>query len=290
MIIAFIGLGNMGGGMAANLAKEHAVKAFDLSDVALANAVEAGCAKADTIGAAVIGADVVVTMLPAGQHVRTVYEDVFANATPGTLMIDCSTVDVDSARAVIGQATDAGFDMIDAPVSGGVKGAAEGTLTFMCGGTADAYARAKPILEVMGKNVFHAGDAGNGQVGKICNNMLLAILMAGTSEALQMGIDNGLDPKVMSDIMLQSSGRNWTLELYNPCPGVMPNVPSSNDYQGGFLVDLMNKDLGLAMSTAANNESVVPLGQLAKSIFQMHGNAGNGRLDFSSVFNAYKHG
>jgi 3-hydroxyisobutyrate dehydrogenase len=273
----------MGGGMAANLAKEHAVKAFDLSDVALANAVEAGCAKADTIAAAVIGADAVVTMLPAGQHVRKVYEDVFANATPGTLMIDCSTVDVDSARTVIGQATDAGFDMIDSPVSGGVKGAADGTLTFMCGGTADAFARAKPLLETMGKNVFHAGDAGNGQVAKICNNMLLGIHMIGTCEAFNLAEKLGLDAQTFYDISSTASGQNWSMTSYCPAPGPVPSAPSNRDYQPGFAAAMMLKDLRLAKEAASTAKAATPLGAQAEAMYALMEAAGEGSLDFSGV-------
>ena len=292
--IAFFGLGNMGASMAKNLVNAQLnVTVFDLVESQVQLLADAGARPSKSVAEAVENANIIISMLPAGKHVESLYfgEGGIVNHLSGkALFIDCSTIESSSAISIGNQLKSHGHRFIDAPVSGGVAGAAAGTLTFIVGGDKNDFEAAQTCLQAMGKNIFHAGDVGAGQVAKICNNMLLAILMAGTSEALQMGIDNGLDPKVMSDIMLQSSGRNWTLELYNPCPGVMPNVPSSNDYQGGFLVDLMNKDLGLAMSTAANNESVVPLGQLAKSIFQMHGNAGNGRLDFSSVFNAYKHG
>lgn len=291
--IAFFGLGNMGASMAKNLVKAQLnVTVFDLVESQVQLLANVGAKPSKSVAVACENADIIISMLPAGKHVESLYfgEDGIVNHLSGkALFIDCSTIESSSAISIGKQLTLHGHRFIDAPVSGGVARAAAGTLTFIVGGDKTDFDDAQTCLQAMGKNIFHAGDVGAGQVAKICNNMLLAILMAGTSEALQMGIDNGLDPKVMSDIMLQSSGRNWTLELYNPCPGVMPNVPSSNAYQGGFLVDLMNKDLGLAMSTAANNESVVPLGQLAKSIFQMHGNAGNGRLDFSSVFNAYKH-
>lgn len=283
MIIAFIGLGNMGGGMAANLAKDHAVKAFDLSDVALMKAVQAGCAKADTIAAAVIGADAVVTMLPAGQHVRAVYADVIENAAPGTLMIDCSTVDVDSARTVIAQATDAGFDMIDAPVSGGVKGAADGTLTFMCGGTEDAFARAKPLLDVMGKNVFHAGAAGNGQVAKICNNMLLGIHMIGTCEAFNLADKLGLDAQTFFDISSTASGQNWSMTSYCPAPGPVESAPSNHDYKPGFAAAMMLKDLRLAKEAATTARAATPLGAQAEAMYALMEAAGEGGLDFSGV-------
>lgn len=283
MIIAFIGLGNMGGGMAANLAKGHSVKAFDLSEVALAKAAEAGCAKADTIAAAVIGADAVITMLPAGQHVRSVYADVFKNAVPGTLMIDCSTVDVDSARTVIAQATDAGFDMIDAPVSGGVKGAADGTLTFMCGGTKDAFSRAKPLLEIMGKNVFHAGAAGNGQVAKICNNMLLGIHMIGTCEAFNLADKLGLDAQTFFDISSTASGQNWSMTSYCPAPGPVESAPSNRDYKPGFAAAMMLKDLRLAKEAATTARAATPLGAQAEAMYALMEAAGEGGLDFSGV-------
>jgi 3-hydroxyisobutyrate dehydrogenase len=283
MIIAFIGLGNMGGGMAANLAKDNAVKAFDLSDVALAKAVEAGCSKAETVAAAVIGADAVVTMLPAGGHVRSVYADVFNHAAPGTLMIDCSTVDVDSARTVIKQATEAGFDMIDAPVSGGTKGAADGTLTFMCGGTDQAYARAKPLLDLMGKNVFHAGAAGNGQVAKICNNMLLGIHMIGTCEAFNLAEKLGLDAQTFFDISSTASGQNWSMTSYCPAPGPVASAPSNRDYQPGFAASMMLKDLRLAKEAASTARAATPLGAQAEAMYALMEAAGEGGLDFSGV-------
>lgn len=291
--IAFFGLGNMGASMAKNLVKaKFDVTVFDLVESQVLLLAEAGAKASSSVAEAVKQADVVISMLPAGKHVESLYfgdDGIVNNIGADKLFIDCSTIE-SSTAASIGKRLDAlGHRFVDAPVSGGVAGAAAGTLTFIVGGTEADFTHAKTILDAMGKNIFHAGNVGAGQVAKICNNMLLAILMAGTSEALQMGIDNGLDPKVMSEIMLQSSGRNWTLELYNPCPNVMENVPSSNEYNGGFMVDLMNKDLSLAMSTASNNQSVVPLGQLARSLFQLHGNAGNGKLDFSSIFNSYKH-
>lgn len=283
MIIAFIGLGNMGGGMAANLAKDHDVRAFDLSADAVAKACEAGCSKADTIAEAVRGADAVVTMLPAGAHVRAVYADVFDHADTGALMIDCSTVDVDSARAVIGQATDKGFAMIDAPVSGGVKGAADGTLTFMCGGTSDAFARAKPLLDIMGQNVFHAGDAGNGQVAKICNNMLLGIHMIGTCEAFNLAEKLGLDAQTFYDISSTASGQNWSMTSYCPAPGPVESAPSNRDYQPGFAAAMMLKDLRLAKEAATTARAATPLGAQAESLYALMEAAGEGGLDFSGV-------
>ncbi|MEM7728846.1 MAG: 3-hydroxyisobutyrate dehydrogenase [Pseudomonadota bacterium] len=283
MIIAFIGLGNMGGGMAANLAKHHDVRAFDLSDSAVAKACEAGCSRADTIAAAVTGADAVVTMLPAGQHVRAVYSDVFDHAAPGTLMIDCSTVDVDSARTMIGEATKRGFAMIDAPVSGGVKGATDGTLTFMCGGTNEAYQRAKPLLDMMGKNVFHAGDAGNGQVAKICNNMLLGIHMIGTCEAFNLAEKLGLDAQAFFDISSTASGQNWSMTSYCPAPGPVESAPSNRDYQSGFSVAMMLKDLRLAKEAATTARAATPLGAQAEELYTLMEAAGEGSLDFSGI-------
>ncbi len=291
--IAFFGLGNMGASMAKNLVKANfVVTVYDLVGSQVQLLAEAGATPSSSIPEAVASADVVISMLPAGKHVDSLYfgaNGVLDNIADNALFIDCSTIESKTAINIGEKLRSCGHRFIDAPVSGGVAGAAAGNLTFIVGGNKTDFDDAQVYLQAMGKNIFLAGNIGAGQVAKICNNMLLAVLMAGTSEALQMGIDNGLDPKVMSDIMLQSSGRNWTLELYNPCPDVMPNVPSSNQYQGGFLVDLMNKDLALAMSTAAENQSVVPLGKLAQSMFQMHGNAGNGKLDFSSIFKAYKH-
>jgi 3-hydroxyisobutyrate dehydrogenase len=289
--VAFIGLGNMGGPMAINLVKAgHTVTAFDLSAAALEQVKSEGAMVASSAAEAVKEASFIVSMLPAGKHVLSLYlgeQGVVQHLSKDALVIDCSTIDADSARKVGAGLAAQGIAFIDAPVSGGVGGAKAGTLTFIVGGDAAHFERAKAVLSHMGKNLFHAGDIGAGQVAKICNNMLLSILMVGTSEALQMGVDNGLDPKVLSDIMLKSSGRNWTLELYNPCPDVMPNVPSSNDYQGGFMVDLMAKDLGLALEAALQSSSSTPMGALARSLYVAHQRAGNGKLDFSSIFKLF---
>lgn len=289
--VAFIGLGNMGGPMAINLVKAgHSVTAFDLSVGALAQVKAAGAAVATSAAEAVKGAQFVISMLPAGKHVLGLYlgeQGIAAHIDKNALVIDCSTIDADSARKVGAGLALQGIAFIDAPVSGGVGGAKAGTLTFIIGGEDAHFERAKIVLGNMGKNLFHAGAVGAGQVAKICNNMLLSILMVGTSEALQMGIDNGLDPKVLSEIMLKSSGRNWTLELYNPCPDVMENVPSSNGYQGGFMVDLMAKDLGLALEAALQSQSSTPMGALARSLYITHQRAGNGKLDFSSIFKLF---
>lgn len=289
--IAFIGLGNMGGPMAANLLKSGMqVTVFDLVEASVNALVEQGAKAAASAVDAVADADVVVTMLPAAAHVKSLYlgeNGIIEASQSDVLFIDSSTIDADSAR-VVGKAVEqSGRLFVDAPVSGGVAGAKAGTLTFIMGGSVDGVAKATPVLQCMGKNLFHAGDTGAGQIAKICNNMLLAVLMSGTSEALQLAIDNGLDPKVMSDIMLQSSGCNWTLQKYNPCPGVMEEVPSSNEYQGGFMVKLMNKDLNLAMNAAANSESSTPMAAAAQGLYKLHQRKGNGDKDFSSIFTMF---
>ncbi|MFT4929765.1 MAG: 3-hydroxyisobutyrate dehydrogenase [Phenylobacterium sp.] len=291
--VAFIGLGNMGGPMAINLVKAgHDVTVFDLSVAAIASVVEVGGKQADTTADAVKGADFVISMLPAGKHVESVYlgeQGLINHLDKSTLVIDSSTIDAGTAKKVAATLGEQGIHFIDAPVSGGVGGAKAGSLTFMCGGEADDFDNAKTVLNDMGKNIFLAGGHGAGQLTKVCNNMLLSVLMVGTSEALSLGIDNGLDPKVLSEIMLQSSGRNWTLEVYNPCPDVIETVPSSNDYQGGFMVDLMAKDLGLAMDTAVNSQSSTPMGALARNLYAMHSGNGNGGKDFSSIFKTFNH-
>lgn len=285
--IAFIGLGNMGIGMATNLAKAgHEVRALDISKEAVGRAVEAGCVGAANAKDAVESADVVVTMLPAGAHVKMVYggeDGVFEYAPKGTLMIDCSTIDVASAREVIGSATHKGFDMIDAPVSGGVGGAAAGTLSFMCGGTEDAYNRAKPILDVMGKNVFHAGDAGNGQVAKICNNMLLGIHMIGTCEAFNLAEKLGLDAQTFYDISSTASGQNWSMTSYCPAPGPVESAPSNRDYQAGFTAAMMLKDLRLAQDAATSARAATPLGTQSEALYSLMEAAQKDGLDFSGI-------
>ena len=285
MKIAFIGLGNMGGGMAANLAKAgHEVRAFDLSEEALARAVEAGCTRAASAAEAVTGAEAVVTMLPAGKHVASVYEtDVFPNAAPGTLLLDCSTIDVATARANIEAARAKGLVAVDAPVSGGIAAANAGTLTFMVGGTDEGFARAEPILAKMGKAVIHAGDAGAGQGAKICNNMLLGASMIATCETLALAQKLGLDPQKFFDIASVSSGQCWSLTSYAPLPGVGPTTPADNDYKGGFAAALMLKDLRLAMEAAASVEAEVPMGSKARELYEAFVAADDGGHDFSAI-------
>jgi 3-hydroxyisobutyrate dehydrogenase len=292
--VAFIGLGNMGGGMAANLVKAgFEVNAFDLMEANLKAAADAGCTPVDCAKKAVEGVDYVVSMLPNGPIVESVYidGDQLLQFIPKTaLVLDCSTVAPANSRRVGAEAEKLGVQFVDAPVSGGVAAAAAGTLAFMVGGSEANFERAEPVLQAMGANIFRAGDVGAGQVAKICNNMLLAIHMSGTAEALQLGIDNGLDPKVLSEIMLKSSGCNWSLEKYNPVPGVMEGVPASNGYQGGFMVDLMLKDLSLAMEASVGSKSSIPMGAAARNLFNLHKNSGDsdkGMQDFSSIQQLY---
>ena len=285
--VAFIGLGNMGGPMATNLvAAGHSVTVFDLSAEACAQLQAAGAAVAGSAADAASGVDYVISMLPAGKHVAATYMGdggLLSLLDEATTVLDCSTIDAATAREVGEAAAAMGIGFMDAPVSGGVAAAAAGTLAFMCGGDAATFAKARLILQDMGKNIFHAGPAGSGQVAKGCNNMLLAIHMIGSCEALEMGARNGLDPKVLSEIMLASSGRNWSLEVYNPYPGVMENAPASNDYKPGFMVDLMVKDLGLAMEIAQLSDVNNSMGQLARELYGQHQESGNGQRDFSSI-------
>jgi 3-hydroxyisobutyrate dehydrogenase len=285
--VAFIGLGNMGGPMATNLVKAgHAVTVFDLVPESCALLEKAGAQVADSAGSAAVGVDYIISMLPAGKHVAGIYlgdEGLLAQLDASTTILDCSTIDAATAK-MVGEAAQArGIGFMDSPVSGGVAAAAAGTLAFMCGGEADTFSRAKLVLQDMGRNIFHAGPAGAGQVAKACNNMLLAIHMIGTCEALEMGARNGLDPAVLSEIMLASSGRNWSLEVYNPWPGVMEAAPASKDYKPGFMVDLMVKDLGLAMEVAENSGVKNVMGQLARDRYRQHQQDGHGQMDFSSI-------
>lgn len=292
--VAFIGLGNMGGPMAGNLVKAgFRVNAFDLVEAARKQAQEVGCSTPATAAEAIQGADFVVTMLPSGPIVEAVMIDKDAlldKIEKHALVIDCSTVAPENSKRVAAEAKKRGLRFVDAPVSGGVAAAAAGTLAFMCGGPAEDFESAKAVLSHMGKNIFHAGDYGAGSVAKICNNMLLAIHMIGTAEALQLGINNGLDPKVLSEIMLKSSGANWSLEKYNPVPGVMENVPASRDYKGGFMVKLMQKDLGLALGSARASNSTIPLGALCSNLYGIHAKSKEGvaDLDFSSIVRMFE--
>jgi 3-hydroxyisobutyrate dehydrogenase len=284
--IAFIGLGNMGGGMAANLAKAgHEVVAFDLSEDALARAEARGASRAVSAAEAMAGADAVVTMLPAGKHVRAVYaESVIGHAPKGAILMDCSTIDVDSARAVIADAVAAGYAMVDAPVSGGIAAAEAGTLTFMAGGTDAAFERARPYLEQMGKAVIHAGEAGAGQAAKICNNMLLGATMVATCEAFAMAKKLGLDLQTFYDISSKASGQSWSMTSYCPVPGVGPETPADRDYEGGFAAALMLKDLRLAMEAAQSVDAYTPMGAEAETLYARFAEAlGGGGKDFSAI-------
>lgn len=283
--IAFIGLGNMGGPMAINLIKKgHHVIGFDLSEEALKILVLEGGQAAESAVAASKDADVVISMLPSGKHVADLYSKEFISSLkPNTLLIDSSTIDAVTARKVAELAVSKGCRMIDAPVSGGTAGAQAGTLTFIVGGKQDDYEKARPILKCMGQNIFHAGESGAGQVAKICNNMLLAIHMIGTSEAINLGVKHGLNPQTLSEIMQKSSGKNWSLDVYNPYPGVMENAPASRNYSGGFAVDLMTKDLGLAAEAGLETKTSTPLGNTALNLYRMWSESGNGKIDFSSI-------
>ena len=285
MKIAFIGLGNMGAGMAANLVKAgHHVRAFDLAEEALAKALANGCETFATVREAVQGVDAVVSMLPNGAIVDKVYgEEVIGHAPKGAVLLDCSTIDVATAKKVVEAATAAGYEAVDAPVSGGIAAANAGGLTFMVGGTDSAFARAEPLLAKMGKAVIHAGAAGAGQAAKICNNMLLGIHMIGTCEAMAMAQNLGLDPQKFYDIASVSSGQCWSLTSYCPVPGVGPQSPADNDYQPGFAAALMLKDLKLAMEAAATSESKTPMGERAKELYEAFNAAGNGGMDFSAI-------
>lgn len=285
MKIAFIGLGNMGGGMAANLVKAgHEVHAFDLSADALARAKDNGCQTYTSVREAVQGAEAVVSMLPNGKIVESVYSaDVIGQAPVSALLLDCSTIDVDTARQVEDAARAAGYAMVDAPVSGGIAAANGGTLTFMVGGSDDAFARAEPILSVMGKAVIHAGASGAGQAAKICNNMILGATMIATCEAFALADKLGLDLQTFYDISSKASGQSWSMTSYCPVPGVGPQSPADNQYQGGFAAALMLKDLKLAMEAAQGAGAQVPMGQRAEELYAQFAEAGNGGLDFSAI-------
>ncbi|MCL6740908.1 3-hydroxyisobutyrate dehydrogenase [Sphingomonas sp. RB56-2] len=283
--VAFIGLGHMGGGMAPNLAKAgHEVRAFDLSEEALAHAVERGCKRAKSTDEAVEDADAVVTMLPAGKHVAEVYRShVFGKAPKSAILIDCSTIDVATAKAVEEEAQGQGYTMVDAPVSGGIAAAEGGTLTFMVGGGEQGFQQAREYLEKMGKAVIHAGEAGSGQAAKICNNMLLGASMAATCEAFVLAQKLGLDLQTFYDISSKASGQSWSMTSYCPVPGVGPETPADRGYEGGFAAALMLKDLKLAMEAAQKAGAYTPMGGEAADLFQRFVDRGGGNKDFSAL-------
>lgn len=285
-VIAFIGLGNMGSGMCANLVKAgHEVRAFDLSAEAVKRAEGAGARGAKSAAEAVSGADAIVTMLPAGKHVRAIYEgEIFDAAQPGTVIMDCSTIDVATARSVGEAAAARGFLFVDAPVSGGVAAADAGTLTFMVGGPEAAFAKAEPFLSNMGKAVIHAGDAGTGQAAKICNNMLLGITMIGTCEAFALAERLGLDQQRFFDIASKASGQSWSMTSYCPVPGPVETSPANRGYTPGFATAMMLKDLKLAMDAAATSGASTPLGAQAEALYALFDNMGGGSSDFSAIY------
>jgi 3-hydroxyisobutyrate dehydrogenase len=287
MQIAFIGLGNMGAPMARNLLKAgRAVSVCDLNAEAVAALVTDGAKPCVTPADAVREAQLVLTMLPTPAHVDKVLtgpRGVFSAIQPGVPIVDCSTIDPASARRLAQQALAQGNELADAPVSGGTGGAAAGTLTFMVGASDALFARIQPVLLDMGKRIVHCGGVGNGQVAKVCNNLLLGISMIGVSEAMALGVSLGMDPKVLADIINASSGRCWSSDTYNPFPGVMEGVPASRGYQGGFGVDLMLKDLGLAAEAARQSRQPLPMGALAQQLYQVWSAQGQGQLDFSSI-------
>ena len=291
MKIGFLGVGNMGNPMARNLLKAgHALKVYDVVPEAVRKLTALGCEAASSAGDCARGVDVVITMLPSSPHVRSAYlgeYGVIASARPGTPLIDCSTIDPLTAREVAMDAIAKQCPMVDAPVSGGVGGAEAGTLTFMVGGEARDFEAARPILQAMGRNIVHCGASGNGQVAKICNNMMLAIGMIATSEAMALATRLGMDAKVFASIVNTSSGRCWSSDTYNPYPGVLDNVPASRGYTGGFGADLMLKDLGLATDAARAAKQPVLMGAMAQQIYQKHSADGNGAKDFSSVIRQY---
>ena len=289
--IAFIGVGNMGLPMVRNLlAAGHQVRAYDISSGALAEAVQAGAGEAASLADAVTAAEVVITMLPEGRHVRAVYlgdggnDGIIGHASTEALLADCSTIDIASAREVAAAASEAGYEMIDAPVSGGVSGATAGTLTFMVGGSAAGFALAEPILSAMGRNVAHVGGPGHGQAAKICNNMMAGIAIIGASEVACLGEALGLDAKTLYGVLSTSSGQTWMMDHMHPVPGVVESSAANRDYAPGFKVALMAKDLGLAQSAAADTGTSTPLGANAAALFRVMCRNGADELDCSAVY------
>ncbi len=290
--IGFIGLGNMGGPMASNLIQAgHNLRVFDIVEEAVQAQVRSGAEAARSPGEAARDVDIVISMLPAGQHVRDVYlgeNGVLANAREGALLLDCSTIDVATAREVSRAAAEKQLNMLDAPVSGGVTGAAAGTLTFMVGGEDDAFARARPVLEKMGKNIVHAGGAGNGQAAKMCNNLILAISMIGTCEAFVLAESVGLSHDKLFEISSTASGQSWSLTSYCPVPGPVPASPANRDYEAGFTAAMMLKDLKLAEEAAEKGKVSTPLGDRATELYQAFADAGHDQTDFSGIINAIR--
>lgn len=287
-LVGFVGLGNMGGPMAANLVKAgHKVRGYDTSSACLQTAAAAGVEACTSLPEAIEGADTIFTMLPAGKAVRTVYQGtggVYAAAAAGALLIDCSTVDVATARIIADGAERAGLDLLDAPVSGGVGGAEAGTLTFMVGGPVDAFDRARPLLSAMGRTIVHAGPAGTGQAAKICNNMVLGVSMIAICEAFALADRLGLDRQKLFDIASQSSGQCWSLTSYCPVPGPVPDSPANRDYEPGFTAAMMLKDLRLAQDASNASGAATPLGAEAAALYALYCNAGNQERDFSGIF------
>ncbi|MGB8400996.1 3-hydroxyisobutyrate dehydrogenase [Bradyrhizobium sp.] len=282
--IAFIGLGNMGGPMAANLVRAgRKVIAFDLVEASKDQARSDGADIADSAAAAVKGADTVITMLPAGKHVLSVWTDVIASMRKGALIIDCSTIDVESARQAHALAAARGMASVDAPVSGGTGGARGATLTFMCGGDDKAFSAAKPVLENMGKKIVHCGGAGAGQAAKICNNMILGVSMIAVGEAFVLAEKLGLSHQALFDVASTSSGQCWSLTSYCPVPGPVPTSPANNGYKPGFASSLMVKDLTLAQDAASAAGAATPLGKHAQEIYRAFDAAGHGGVDFSGI-------
>ena len=292
MKIGFVGLGNMGAPMALNLLKAgHELAVFDLSTQAVQQLVDAGAKKAESPKDAAKGAAVVITMLPAAAHVRSVLTasvGVLSGVSPGAAIVDSSTIDPASVKEFAALAQQHGCVLVDAPVSGGTGGAAAGTLTFMVGGSEAAYNQVKPVLAAMGKNIVHCGDTGTGQVAKICNNLVLGITMAGVAESMALGEALGIDPKVLGGILNTSTGRCWSSDTYNPFPGLIETAPSSRGYTGGFGTDLMLKDLGLATEAAKSARQPAFMGALAQQLYQAMSSRGDGKLDFSAVIRLYR--
>jgi 3-hydroxyisobutyrate dehydrogenase len=292
MKIGFIGLGNMGAPMARNLLKaDHRLVVFDVVREAVEKLGAVGAVAATSPKDAVAQAEMVITMLPSSPHVKAVYlseDGVLAGVRTGVVLVDSSTIDPHTAREVATVAAKQGNPMVDAPVSGGTGGAEAATLTFMVGGSEALYEQVRPVLAHMGKNIVHCGDSGNGQVAKICNNLVLAISMIGVSEAMTLGVSLGIDPKVLAGIINTSSGRCWSSDIYNPYPGVMQNVPAARGYTGGFGADLMLKDLGLATDAAKFAKQPVVMGALAQQLYQMMSARGEGGKDFSAIINLFR--